>query len=72
MLLIIFGTVPAFILRFIILKKPMKIGIAALISFLILVISIFLMNLMEIDSSSLSGAITASSFFVLITKSNNK
>ena len=65
MLVILIGCLPAIILRWVIMQKPLSFGVSLLISVGILVVTVTL----GIISTTAAGAISATSLFILAEKS---
>ena len=65
MLVILIGCLPAIILRWVIMQKPLSFGASLLISVGILAVTVTL----EVISTTAAGAISATSLFILAEKS---
>lgn len=65
MLIFIIGLIPAALMRWVILRRPLPLGPTALISGVLLIGYVLLFDSMGWNTGTLPGAIAASSFFIL-------
>jgi hypothetical protein len=72
MFAIIFGVIPAIIIRWVLYKKQLPIGISLLLTVLILIIFAYISHATGVISTGIAGAIGAVTFLILFAKDGNK
>ncbi|MCF6271380.1 MAG: hypothetical protein L3J41_16840 [Melioribacteraceae bacterium] len=72
MLAIILGIIPAIIIRWGLYKKQLPIGIALLLTVLILIVFAYISHATGIISTQIAGGIATISFFILFASDGKK
>jgi uncharacterized membrane protein YjdF len=68
MIAIIIGILPALVLRLLIIRRPVSISLAIVISIIIFITMGGIFHLLEWDSTTLAGVVAAFSFVILSSK----
>ena len=65
MLTILIGLIPAVLIRWAILRKPISVGIAIAVCAVILIAVLILLEVLHMNSKALPSAVAVCSFFIL-------